>query len=683
MSKKKSLGFNLQFRSISARLLTTFIGITLGVCLILSLICMKISKDALNNLAENTLPEIAKTCGEYVSSQLNGVKYLVDAISINDEIENPSVPMDRKIAILDKYTKEEEFMRIGIADLQGNLIFNDGSKVNIKERKYFQNAVNGLTTVSNPMKSLNEKDNGAIIITYASPIKGQSGQNEAVLVAIDNAEEFSLMVKEIEIGDTGEACILDKNSNVIANKDVNLVGVLNYKDYIEKDPSLAGYTPILQDIEQRKNGVKECKVKGEKMFVTYFPIKDTDWSVVVQIKQSEVLQELGKITKSTIAITVLCLLLGGLLVYIEVKGMNKHIKYVVKNLNKIAKGDLTSEIEQEKLDRKDEFGTIAVAMKEMQDSVAEAIYSIKINTDNIDSYSENLASLSEEMSSSSDSVSSSIQDVARGTESQSTDMTDMLNTLEEFNSNLEDVMDSISEVGNKNNEIYSISQESNMNMEKVKISVEKVNDSFGELVNKVRSVEGDINKINKIISVINGIAEQTNLLALNAAIEAARAGEVGKGFAVVADEIRKLAEQSKVSAYDINNLLNNVFNETNIMVNTTDIVKEEMNSQSHIITEAITSFEKIKESVNEMIPKISEGMEISTRISKGKDVILNKIQNASSVSQEISASSEEIAAMTEEMNASSEEVASSAIELTNMTKNMKEEVQRFKLKENK
>ncbi|MFK3710189.1 methyl-accepting chemotaxis protein [Leclercia adecarboxylata] len=81
----------------------------------------------------------------------------------------------------------------------------------------------------------------------------------------------------------------------------------------------------------------------------------------------------------------------------------------------------------------------------------------------------------------------------------------------------------------------------------------------GELVeNVVHTMTGisvSSKKIAEITSVINSIAFQTNILALNAAVEAARAGEQGRGFAVVAGEVRNLASRSANAAKEIEGLI--------------------------------------------------------------------------------------------------------------------------------
>jgi len=92
---------------------------------------------------------------------------------------------------------------------------------------------------------------------------------------------------------------------------------------------------------------------------------------------------------------------------------------------------------------------------------------------------------------------------------------------------------------------------------------------MGETMRHVMEAAGSVNaklailnekagKINQVVSTITKVADQTNLLSLNAAIEAEKAGEYGRGFGVVATEIRRLADQTAVATYDIEQMVKEI-----------------------------------------------------------------------------------------------------------------------------
>jgi len=118
--------------------------------------------------------------------------------------------------------------------------------------------------------------------------------------------------------------------------------------------------------------------------------------------------------------------------------------------------------------------------------------------------------------------------------------------------------------------------------------------------------------INQVVTTITKVADQTNLLSLNAAIEAEKAGEHGRGFAVVASEIRRLADQTAVATYDIEQIVKEIQSAISAGVMGMDKFSEEVRHGIQDVEQVGGQLSQIIEQVQALVPRVeavNEGMQ--------------------------------------------------------------------------
>ncbi|MCS0612984.1 methyl-accepting chemotaxis protein [Massilia kyonggiensis] len=151
-------------------------------------------------------------------------------------------------------------------------------------------------------------------------------------------------------------------------------------------------------------------------------------------------------------------------------------------------------------------------------------------------------------------AASARQQEATGIEQAQTTV-EVLSTTREISANTTQLLRTMEEAGEVADYTTAATTEAQDNLKRMDQSMQQMVAATDAITAKLATLSEKASNINSVLTTITKVADQTNILSLNAAIEAEKAGEAGRGFAVVATEIRRLADQTSVSTWDIEQML--------------------------------------------------------------------------------------------------------------------------------
>lgn len=368
---------------------------------------------------------------------------------------------------------------------------------------------------------------------------------------------------------------------------------------------------------------------------------------------------------------------GGVLAIMLARHISKPLAEVTKVAQAVAEGDLN--IEMPVIKNRDEIGVLAGAVAEMVHSLREVIGEVLVQSESVAATSQELSAAAEEATASSEQVSETLTQLAAGATDQAISVGDTSSVIEQLAASAHQVAENAEVVSQSSGKAAQAAQLGAVQAENAVQKIEQIREVSAQTAEAVFQLGDQSKKIGQIVDVIKGIADQTNLLALNAAIEAARAGEQGRGFAVVAEEVRKLAEQSSMSATQIATLIGNIQRETERVVQVMEKGKGEVVAGVEAVNLAGNSFRTIVEEVNTVVDQIKLVTAATQQMAIGTTQAVKSVESISVIVEESAASAEEVSAASQEQAATMVSVSQSAEALAKLGESLMSAVARFKV----
>ncbi|WP_312936545.1 methyl-accepting chemotaxis protein [Pseudomonas sp.] len=318
---------------------------------------------------------------------------------------------------------------------------------------------------------------------------------------------------------------------------------------------------------------------------------------------------------SMIVSLALAIIAAGICGLLLMRAIFDPMQKIVMALDRLRSGDLSMRLD---LARRDEFGAIETGFNEMAESLASLVSQAQRSSVQVTTSVTEIAATSK-------------QQQATATETAAT-TTEIGATSREIAATSRDLVRTMSEVTSAADQASSLAGAGQQGVARMEDTMHQVMGA-AELVNaKLGILNEKAGNINQVVVTIVKVADQTNLLSLNAAIEAEKAGEYGRGFAVVATEVRRLADQTAVATYDIEQMVREIQSAVSAGVMGMDKFSEEVRRGMFEVTQVGEQLTQIIQQVQALAPRVlmvNEGMQAQATGAEQINQALAQLSDAS------------------------------------------------------
>ena len=378
----------------------------------------------------------------------------------------------------------------------------------------------------------------------------------------------------------------------------------------------------------------------------------------------------------TMVITmIMACVVSRIVIWDFVKALNR----IMDVLETAANGDLTEKLSNTDLQRSDEMGVLAERVSEVLLSLRKLIVKVGNTSDIVLDSASRLEKMSADTSSVSDEVAKSMSEMANSATTQAMETQVVSDAIRRIGDGIEETGMAVQALMNNAEAMKKDSAAGVEIVSDLENISQKVKTQIAIIYEQTNTTNESAQSIHKATELITSIANETNLLALNASIEAARAGESGRGFAVVAEQIKNLAEQSKQSTKSIEDIINNLLQESEQAVNTMNTVDAIIGLQADKVETTKSVFESVN---NELLATMGEIETIAKNtgiLEQAKEQVVSSIDNLSSIAEANAAASEETAAASEQLATTIDHVRDTTLTLKKASDELISEMNTFQV----